>query len=81
MLMLFVLLGSSLLNAAYFLPIVYKAFFCTQEESLFDNKIEEAPRWCVAPLALTAVGSIVLFFYPQPFFELAEMAVKNMLGG
>ena len=81
MLMLFVLLGSSLLNAAYFLPIVYKAFFCTQEESLFDNKIEEAPRWCVAPLALTAVGSIVLFFYPQPFFELAEMAVKSMLGG
>jgi multicomponent Na+:H+ antiporter subunit D len=33
--MLFVLLGSSLLNAAYFLPIVYRAFFCAPEESMF----------------------------------------------
>jgi multicomponent Na+:H+ antiporter subunit D len=79
--MLIVLLVSTLLNAAYLLPIVYRAFFCKQEESLFDNKIEEAPRWCVIPPVLTAVGSIVLFFYPQPFFELAEMAVQSMLGG
>ena len=35
--MLFVLLGSSLLNAAYFMPIVYRAFFCTPEESNFDT--------------------------------------------
>jgi len=79
--MLIVLLVSTLLNAAYLLPIVYRAFFCKEEESLFDNKMEEAPIWCVAPLALTAVGSIVLFFYPQPFFALAEMAVQGMLGG
>jgi multicomponent Na+:H+ antiporter subunit D len=78
--MLIVLLVSTLLNAAYLLPIVYRAFFCKQEESLFDNRVEEAPRWCLVPLALTAVGSIVLFFYPQPFFELAEMAVQNMIG-
>ncbi len=79
--MLVVLLGSSLLNAAYFLPIVYKAFFCTKEESLFEKKIEEAPVWCVVPLAVTAAASIILFFYPQPFFGLANMAVKSMLGG
>ena len=81
MLMLFVLLGSSLLNAAYFLPIVYRAFFCTQAEAMFDNKVEEAPTWCVVPPVLTAFCSIVLFFYPQPFFRLAEMAVQNILGG
>ncbi|NVM20642.1 MAG: monovalent cation/H+ antiporter subunit D family protein [Desulfobacterales bacterium] len=79
--MLYVLLGSSLLNAAYFLPIVYNAFFCTAQEAMFDNKMQEAPVWCVSPLALTAAGSIVLFFYPQPFFELADMAVQGMLGG
>jgi multicomponent Na+:H+ antiporter subunit D len=73
--MLFVLLGSSLLNAAYFLPIVYKAFFCTQEESMFTNTIQEAPVWCVAPLVVTAVGSIVLFFYPTVFLNLAELAI------
>ena len=81
MLMLFVLLGSSLLNAAYFLPIVYKAFFCRPEEAMFENKVEEAPGWCVTPLVLTAVGSIVLFFYPQPFLRLADMAVASIIGG
>jgi multicomponent Na+:H+ antiporter subunit D len=34
-LMLVVLLVSSLLNAAYFLPIVYNAFFCAPEKALF----------------------------------------------
>jgi multicomponent Na+:H+ antiporter subunit D len=81
MLMLFVLLGSSLLNAAYFLPIVYKAFFSSPEEAMFENRVKEAPIWCVAPLVLTAVGSVVLFFYPQPFLRLARMAVANIVGG
>ena len=81
MVMLAVLLVSSLLNAAYFLPIVYRAFFCTEQESMFDNRVEEAPMWCVVPLALTAIGSIVLFFYPQPFFALAHMVVQNIAGG
>jgi len=81
MLMLFVLLGSSLLNAAYFLPIVYRAFFCTKEESMFTNKVEEAPMWCVVPLVLTAIGSIVLFFYPQPFLNLANIVAQSITGG
>jgi multicomponent Na+:H+ antiporter subunit D len=73
--MLLVLLGSTLLNAAYFLPIVYKAFFCTPEQSMFENTIQEAPVWCVAPLVVTAVGSIVLFFYPTLFLNLAKLAI------
>jgi len=81
MVMLFVLLGSSLLNAAYFLPIFYRAFFCTEEESLFENRVSEAPIWCVMPLIITALISIGLFFYPQPFFTLAKMAVNLITGG
>jgi multicomponent Na+:H+ antiporter subunit D len=73
--MLVVLLGSSLLNAAYFLPIVYKAFFCTDEEAMFKNTIQEAPPWCVAPLVITATGSVVLFFYPTIFLNLAKIAI------
>ena len=73
--MLIVLLGSSLLNATYFLPIVYRAFFCTPEESMFENQIQEAPIWCVVPLVVTAVGSIVLFFYPTLFLNLAKLAI------
>jgi multicomponent Na+:H+ antiporter subunit D len=76
-----VLLGSSLLNAAYFLPVVYKAFFCTPEESMFEDKVQEAPLWCIAPLVITAIISIGLFFFPQPFFDLASMAVQTITGG
>jgi multicomponent Na+:H+ antiporter subunit D len=79
--MLVVLLGSSLLNAAYFLPVVYRAFFCTPEESMFENKVQEPPIWCVAPLVVTAICSIVLFFFPKPFFILASMAVQAIVGG
>jgi multicomponent Na+:H+ antiporter subunit D len=79
--MLAVLLGSSLLNAAYFLPIVYRAFFCTPEEAMFGDKVEEAPLWCVAPLMLTALATVSLFFYPQPFAALARLAAQGFTGG
>ena len=76
--MLFVLLGSSLLNAAYFMPIVYRAFFCTPEESNFEKKVDEAPLFCLVPLLVTAAISIVLCFYPQPFMDLARLAVAGL---
>ena len=79
--MLVVLLGSSLLNAAYFLPVVYRAFFCTPEESLFEDKVQEAPLWCVVPLVITAIISVGLFFFPQPFFNLASLAIQGISGG
>ena len=75
-----VLLLSSLLNAAYFMPIVYKAFFCKPEEALFENKVKEAPAFCVVPLVITAIISIALLFYPQPFLELATMTVNRIIG-
>jgi len=79
-LMMFVLLSSTLLNAAYFLPIAYKAFFCTDEDAMFERKIDEAPVWCVAPLVFTAIVSVLLFFYPQPFMSLARLAVQSLFG-
>jgi len=79
--MLVVLLGSSLLNAAYFLPIVYRAFFCKPEDGMFRTPMDEAPRWCLLPLLLTAGLSVALFIYPQPFLQLAHMAVLEILGG
>jgi multicomponent Na+:H+ antiporter subunit D len=64
---LVIYLVSSLLNAAYFFPIVYQAFFCTKERSLFQGGISEAPLLCWLPPTITAVISVVLFFYPQLF--------------
>jgi len=80
-LMLAVLLFSSLLNAAYFLPVVYRAFFCTRSETMFESEIKEAPGWCLVPPVVTAGASILLFFYPQPFLSLSKIAVSRILGG
>jgi multicomponent Na+:H+ antiporter subunit D len=79
--MLVVLLGSSLLNAAYFLPVVYRAFFCTAEEARFGDQVGEAPVWCLVPPMLTAGLTMVFFFYPQPFLRLARLAVQGIFGG
>ncbi len=78
--MLCVLLFSSFLNAAYFMPIVYKAFFCTPDEAMFDEGVREAPLFCVVPLVITALMSILLLFYPQPFFRLAQMVARSVTG-
>jgi multicomponent Na+:H+ antiporter subunit D len=77
---LVVLLFSSLLNAAYFMPFVYRAFFCKPEEAMFENTIKEAPPFCVVPLVVTAIISIILLFYPQPFVRLASMMVQSITG-
>ncbi len=78
MVMLFVLLISSVLNAAYFMPIVYQAFFCAPEDSKFQGPMAEAPIWCLVPLIITAACSIILLFFPEPFFSLAEMSVNTI---
>jgi multicomponent Na+:H+ antiporter subunit D len=81
LLLLVVILTSSLLNAAYFMPIVYRAFFVAPTDTTVPVTFSEAPIFCVAPLVITAVISIILFFYPQPFLDLAELAVQATLGG
>jgi len=82
--LLVVLLTSSFLNAAYFLPIVYQAFFGepgSDDHFYKDERVQEGPLLAVAALGLTALCSIALFFYPQPFLELAYMVARSMTGG
>jgi len=69
-----VLLVSSLLNAAYLGPIVYKAYF--EQEPPPDGNAEHAGEvrevpWMVAPLAITAALSLLLGLFPGPVLELA----------
>ena len=77
-LVLVVLLFSSLLNAGYFMPVVYKAFFFKTESPV--AVVKEAPLCCLIPLCLTAIFSIIFLFYPQPFYELITEALKNIIG-
>ena len=60
-----VLMLSSLLNVAYLLPIVGRAFFARGnadgEGASQPPEIAEAPRFCVVPLCITASLCFVLF--------------------
>jgi multicomponent Na+:H+ antiporter subunit D len=67
--LLAVLLGSSLLSAAYLGPVVYKAYFEPPAGS-GHGKVREVP-WMVVPLALSAVASFILGLYPDPVLKLA----------
>jgi multicomponent Na+:H+ antiporter subunit D len=70
------LVVSSLLNAAYFLPIVYRAWFCPEGQAVHAGPVREAPLACVVPLLVTAGISMALFFWPDVFFNLAQMAAN-----
>jgi multicomponent Na+:H+ antiporter subunit D len=74
---LIVLLTSSLLNACYFLPIVFKAFFTAAPTGANPSEgVAEAPAWCVVPPVIAAAGSIALFFFPNLFLNLAQLALR-----
>src|SRR5690606_17737551 len=54
LILLLILLVSSLLNAAYFLPIVYRGFFAKTPEGEDEAGVKEAPVLCLIPLLVTA---------------------------
>ena len=60
--MILVLILSSLLNVAYLIPIVARAFFLPPRDANAPQTIAEAPLLCYLPPALTALGCIALFF-------------------
>ncbi|MFT5465708.1 MAG: multicomponent Na+:H+ antiporter subunit D [Verrucomicrobiales bacterium] len=78
-LLLVVFLISTILNACYFLPIIIRAFYRTNEageSTEFSWKsIKEAPVACVAPIVLTAVLSVALFFFAWLPLDLANLIV------
>jgi multicomponent Na+:H+ antiporter subunit D len=65
--LLVALLASTALNAGYFVPIFYRAFFKEPVMSLDEYK--EAPLTMVVPLCFTAAMSMLLGFYPQLFWD------------
>jgi multicomponent Na+:H+ antiporter subunit D len=65
-----VLLVSSLLSAAYLLPVVYRAYFEEAPDS-GHGSVSEVP-WMVVPLVLSAAATVVLGIYPDPVLGLAR---------
>lgn len=71
-----VLVLSTALNAAYFLPIVFRAFFLPETEPA-DKPHGEAPVLMVAALTVTAVLTLLIFVFNGPVVDM-EM---TMIGG
>ncbi len=66
-----VLLASSLLTAAYLVPILYTAFFEDPPDP-GAGEVHEVP-WMVVPLVLCAGLSVLLGVYPDPVLDLARL--------
>jgi multicomponent Na+:H+ antiporter subunit D len=75
--LLAVLMISSLLNITYLLPVAIHGFFSRPRDGEAYTKINEAPVSMLIALSLTTLACIVLFFYPDPFYELAMNAAAE----
>jgi len=71
------LIISTLLNAAYFMPIVYAAFFLPEDDGQAHASHGEAPLPIVLALSTTALFTILIFFFPDVPLSL----VQQMVGG
>jgi multicomponent Na+:H+ antiporter subunit D len=73
---LLVLVIATGLNAAYFLPIIFRAFFDTEDQ---PPKVEhgEAPWPMVAALATTAALTILFFVFNGPVVELEHGILRG----
>ncbi|MCU0837145.1 MAG: monovalent cation/H+ antiporter subunit D family protein [Rhodospirillales bacterium] len=75
------LMLSSLLSIAYLLPVAVVGFMAPAKSGDPGHDgtaagIREAPLLCVAPLWLTAIGTLALFFFAEPIFAFLEPLVK-----
>jgi multicomponent Na+:H+ antiporter subunit D len=68
---------STVLNAAYFLPIVYMAWFMREEETPARSH-GEAPWPAVLALAITAFLTLAFFFFHGATVELERQVVRNL---
>lgn len=73
-LVIFAFAISTLLNCAYLLPVAIRAFFkplkvTNNDMDATTSGIKEAPLACLIPLCMTALATIILFFYLQPIYN------------
>ena len=66
-----VIVLSTLLTAGYFVPIIYAAYL-KDEDTEQKRDHGEAPLLMVIALSLTALGTVLLFFFPGIPLELAQ---------
>jgi multicomponent Na+:H+ antiporter subunit D len=78
----FVLVTSTLLNAYYFLPVIYQAFFGTtdnppdEQGEIQPQSIKEAPWQMVVAISATALATLLLFISPEVVLNLAHQLIN-----
>ncbi|CCH48043.1 monovalent cation/H+ antiporter subunit D family protein [Pseudodesulfovibrio piezophilus] len=73
---LLLLLLSTALNAGYFVPILYRAFFKPAAPEANIEQYGEASKTMVIPLCITATISVFLGLYPQTFLNFVNILGK-----
>tara|TARA_R110001592_G_scaffold240929_2_gene501271 strand:- start:99883 stop:101349 length:1467 start_codon:yes stop_codon:yes gene_type:complete len=73
---LFTIIASTVLNAAYFLPILYMAWFEREEGG--GKEHGEAPFAAVLALVITAVLTLAFFLFNGPVIELESQVVRGL---
>jgi len=68
---------STLLNAAYFMPIVYAAFFKEDDPQHSHGEHGEAPLPIVLAMIITASATLLIFFFPSVPLTLVEQMVNG----
>ncbi|MCH2159526.1 MAG: monovalent cation/H+ antiporter subunit D family protein [Oleiphilaceae bacterium] len=73
------LILSTLLNAAYFIPIVYAAYFKSEPNDQKHQSHGEAPLMILIPLLITAGMTLFMFFNPELPLALAKQMLELSL--
>ena len=62
---LLLLIGSTMLNVAYFAPVTYRAFFGKRPVGEADIGIKEAPSAMLIPIIIACAISVIIGIYPD----------------
>jgi len=73
---IFTIILSTVLNAAYFLPVVFAAWFAREEPG--GKAHGEAPWPAVLALSITAALTLAFFFFNQPVLDLESQLVGRV---
>jgi multicomponent Na+:H+ antiporter subunit D len=73
-----VLVVSTLLNAGYFVPIIYTAFLAPEKSDAPAHRHSEAPLAIVLALGMTATLTVLLFIFPGVPLLLASQLVSGL---
>lgn len=72
----FTIIASTVLNAAYFLPILYMVWFERENEG--GKEHGEAPFMAVLALCITAMLTLAFFLFNGPVIELESQVVQGL---